>query len=382
MKQLIRAITHWLYVHVVKKILFRYKPDGVHHGMVALTKWVQQIPGLRQLPRLWSHSDDTILSQTLADIEFRNPIGLSAGFDKEISMPRMIRAVGFGWMTGGSVTWGEYKGNDGAWYYRLPKTKSLVVNAGLPSEGTEVVSARVGQYDAQLFGDFPLNVSVAKTNTQATVGDGEAIKDYCASLARFDQLTQVKLLEINISCPNTFGGEPFTTPPRLEKLLAAVDKLKLTKPVIVKMPINLPLAEFDGLLGVIMKHEIFAVAIGNLHKDRRAVDLQDVLPETVKGNLSGAPTRDVTTELVRHTYARYGEQLTVIGIGGVFTAEDAYAKIRAGASLVALITGMIFEGPSLPGTINHDLVKLLKRDGFTNIAQAVGADHKAARAAS
>ncbi|NCU38710.1 quinone-dependent dihydroorotate dehydrogenase [Candidatus Saccharibacteria bacterium] len=372
MKQLIRLITHWLYVYIVKPILFRYKPDGVHHGMIALTKWVQGVPGLRELPRLWSYHNDDMLAQEIQGVTFRNPVGLSAGFDKEISMLRMIRAVGFGWMTGGSVTWGSYKGNDGAWYYRLPKTKSLVVNAGLPSEGTEVVSQRVSNYDMKLVDGFPLNVSVAKTNTKQCADDETAIEDYTASLKEFSTLKQVTMLEINISCPNTFGGEPFTTSERLEKLLAAVDKLSLTKPVFIKMPINLPFADFDALLSVISQHNITGVAIGNLHKDRKAVDVKDVLPDDVIGNLSGEPTKALTTELIRHTYRNYQEKLVIIGIGGIFTSEDAYEKIKAGASLVAMITGLIFEGPSTPGQINHDLVKLLKADGYTNIRDAIG----------
>ena len=372
MRQLVRYLTRAMYVYGVKPILFRYRPDGVHHGMVKITKIVQRVPVACALPRLWAARNEKILSQTIAGVEFRNPIGLSAGFDKEISMPRMIKNVGFGWMTGGSVTWGQYKGNDGAWFYRLPKTKSLVVHAGLPSEGTEVVSARVAAYDAKLFAEFPLSVSVAKTNTKATVSEAKAVEDYCASLAAFARLDTVALLEINISCPNTFGGEPFTTPQRLGKLLTATDKLAITKPMFVKMPINLPLAEFEKLLDVIAKHTIAGVTIGNLHKDRRAVDVQDVLPEHVKGNLSGAPTKVITTELIRHTYKKYGDRLTIIGVGGVFSAQDAYEKIQAGASLVGLITGMIFEGPQLAGQINHDLVRLLKKDGYSHITQAVG----------
>lgn len=180
------------------------------------------------------------------------------------------------------------------------------------------------------------------------------------------------MLEINISCPNTFGGEPFTDAKRLEKLLHATDKLELQKPVFIKMPINLPLGEFDALLRVITKHSVAGVTIGNLHKDRRAVDVKDVLPDEVKGNLSGAPTKEVTTALIRRTYKQYGDTLVIIGVGGIFSAEDAYEKIQAGASLVALITGMIFEGPQLAGDINQQLVRLMVRDGYTNIAQAIG----------
>ena len=289
-------------------------------------------------------------------------------------MPLLMKSIGFGWMTGGSVTLGEYKGNDGDWYYRLPKSKSIVVHAGLPSEGTDVVSARVRGYAKKLFTDFPLSVSVAKTNSKAAANDTDALRDYTTSLAVFDKLPQVRMLEINISCPNTFGGEPFTDAPRLEKLLVAVDELGLKKPVVIKMPINLPKNEFDALLAVIVKHNIAGVAIGNLFKDRSKAVLSDVLPEQVKGNLSGAPTREATTELVRRTYQQYGQKLLIIGIGGVMSAEDAYEKIRAGASLVALITGLMFEGPQLVGDINAGLVKLLEQDGYATIADAVGVD--------
>lgn len=372
--QVIRQTTHWLYKHAAKPLLFLRPPDAVHEGMVAVTMHVQRIPLLRDLPRLWSHYDDEVLSQQVAGVEFRNPIGLSAGFDKQIQLPPMIKSIGFGWMTGGSVTWGKYGGNEGAWYYRLPKTKSLVVNAGLPSQGSGAVADRVSGYNPIMFTDFPLSVSVAMTNSRDNVSEQEAIKDYCDSLRLFDALEQVKLHEINISCPNTFGGEPFTTAKRLEHLLSAVDKLALKKPVFIKMPINLPIEEFDGLLDVIVGHEVAAVTIGNLNKDRASVDFKEHLPDEVRGNLSGVPSRAISTELIRHTYGRYGDRLKIVGVGGVFGAEDAYEKIRAGASLIALITGMIFEGPSVVGAINHDLVRLLQRDGFDNISQAVGVD--------
>lgn len=372
MKRVIRLATRGLYAHAVKPVLFRFRPDGVHGTTVKLAKTVQRVPLLRDMPRIWQYKNDAMLSQTIAGIEFKNPIGLSAGFDKEIALPRTMRALGFGWMTGGSVTWGSYKGNDGPWFHRLPKTKALVVNAGLPSEGTQVVAERVNGYSKTLITNFPLSVSVAKTNTKDCADDATAIKDYCQSLVVFDDLPQVKLLEINISCPNTFGGEPFTDAKRLEKLLKAVDSLHLNKPVFIKMPISLPVHEFDALLAVIAEHTATGVTIGNLHKDRDNVDIKDPLPNEVKGGLSGAPTSELSTAHIRRTYQKYGDKLVIIGVGGIFSVDDAYEKIRAGASLVALITGMIFEGPQLIGTINQGLAARLKHDNYTNISQAIG----------
>lgn len=373
MRKVARAVTRFGYRKVAKPLLFGMEPDKAHARTLRAAKRIQKLPGVRRLPRLWMHSDP-ILTTTVAGIKFRNPIGLSAGFDKALELPPMMRNVGFGWMTGGSVTFGAYGGNARPWYYRLPKSKSIVVNAGLPSEGTQVVARRVASYGADLFNDFPLNVSVAKTNSKECATDREAIKDYCDSLAVFDELDQVRMLEVNISCPNTYGGEPFTTSDRLEQLLKAVDALKLKKPVFIKMPISLPTAGFDSLLAVIIRHSVAGVCVGNLLKDRKGARLKDDLPKEVKGGLSGKPTREITTELVRRAYQKYGDKLVVVGIGGVTSAEDAYEKIRAGASLVALITGLMYEGPQIVGEINEGLVKLLQRDGYTHVGQAVGVD--------
>lgn len=375
-KRLASNLTRTGYKKVVKPVLFKQKPDSVHKQMIKMAKFVGAVPGVRSLPKVWGYQNKTFLEQTVAGVTFRNPVGLSAGMDKAIETPRVMRAVGFGFMTGGSVTWGKYKGNDGAWFYRLPNTNSLVVNAGLPSEGTERVLERVNKYPKAVFDRFPLVVSVAKTNSREAASDMDAIRDYAVSLALFDSERNVGALEINISCPNTFGGEPFTTPERLDMLLTAVDALELAKPVFIKMPISADMKVFKKLIDVVAKHDVAGVTIGNLRKDRENVELKDDLPKEVKGNLSGEPNREISTRLVRDTYKRYGDKLVIIGVGGIFTAEHAYEKIKAGATLVEMITGVIFEGPQVIGEINTGLVELLKRDGYSNISEAIGADHK------
>lgn len=373
-KGFVRSVTKLGYQNVAKPLMFRKSADIVHKNLIKTAKVVQKTPGVRSMPGLWSHHNETMLSQTIAGVNYRNPVGLSAGFDKTIEMPKLMRSVGFGWMTGGSVTLGSYKGNEGAWYHRLPKSKSLVVNAGLPSEGTPVVSRRVALYSQQIFDNFPLNISVAKTNSKNSVGDEQGVDDYCQSLAVFDGLEQVSTMEINISCPNTFGGEPFTTPVRLEKLLKSVDELKLSKPVYVKMPTGLEDKDFDDLLKVIVRHNVTGVTISNLVKDRSSIELKDELPDSVRGGLSGLPAKAISNYLISLAYKKYGDRLIIIGVGGIMSADDAYEKIRAGASLVALITGLIYEGPQLIGDINHDLERLLKRDGYANVSEAVGVD--------
>lgn len=300
-KRLASNLTRTGYKKVVKPVLFKQKPDSVHKQMIKMAKFVGAVPGVRSLPKVWGYQNKTFLEQTVAGVTFRNPVGLSAGMDKAIETPRVMRAVGFGFMTGGSVTWGKYKGNDGAWFYRLPNTNSLVVNAGLPSEGTERVLERVNKYPKAVFDRFPLVVSVAKTNSREAASDMDAIRDYVVSLALFDSERNVGALEINISCPNTFGGEPFTTPERLDMLLTAVDALELAKPVFIKVPISADMKVFKKLIDVVAKHDVAGVTIGNLRKDRENVELKDDLPKEVKGNLSGEPNREISTKLVHDT---------------------------------------------------------------------------------
>jgi dihydroorotate dehydrogenase len=203
------------------------------------------------------------------------------------------------------------------------------------------------------------------------------MEDYLKTAALFEKANLGDYYEINISCPNAFGGEPFTTPHKLEKLLFNLDKLKLTKPVFIKMPIELSNAEADGLLKVILKHQAVGVIFGNLAKDRsnKALNKKE-LKNTGKGNFSGKPTWEQSNRLIAFAYKKYGKKLIVVGCGGVFSAEDAYHKIKLGASLVELITGMVFEGPQLIGEINRGLVTLLEKDGYKNIHEAIGASNK------
>ena len=334
---------------------------------------MQKIAPARGLTRaVWRYDNESYLAQEVCGIRFKNPVGLSAGFDKNFELPPMLNAIGFGYMEGGSVTFHQCDGNPRPWFYRLPKTKSLVVYAGLANQGVVRITERIKSYKSRQLRDFPLNISVAKTNSKEAATEAEAINDYLGSLKHLQKQGVGDMYTLNISCPNTYGGEPFTTPEKLERLLKKVDDLKLRVPVFIKMPSNLPWAEFKKLLDVAAKHAIDGVTICNLAKDRTKVALKDPLPDSVPGNLSGKATWDLSNELIKKTYKAYGKRFVIIGVGGIFSAEDAYTKFKLGATMVELITGMIFEGPALIGQINKGLVELLKKDGYAHISEAVG----------
>lgn len=318
MNDLISNLGGTVYSRGLKPGLFRLKPDLVHQRLVILGKKVQKLPlAPRIVENLLAYKNPR-LKRTLFGIEFRNPVGLSAGFDKNFELPPLMKSVGFGFMEGGSLTYRRCTGNPRPWFYRLPKTKSIVVYAGLANEGVRAIVKRLRSYPKSTFHNFPLNISVAKTNSPEACSDKEAIADYIGSLKWIQAAGVGSLITLNISCPNTYGGEPFTTPDRLERLLKKVDDIHLQMPLFIKMPSHLPWNEFNALLLVIVNHNVQGVTISNLAKDRGQAGLMDQLPDSVKGNLSGRPTWELSNNLIRQTYKKYGDKLTIIGVGGYF----------------------------------------------------------------
>lgn len=361
-----------LYRRVAKPVLFLMSPDAIHSHITVLSHTAGRVPGVARTLRVVNTRRRPELETTWKGLRFSSPAGLSAGFDKNGKTVPIMHAIGFGFSTVGSVTAELCVGNPKPWFYRLPKTQSLVVHAGLANDGVRTILRRLHALPLRLQKNYPIVLSVARTNSQEASGVDEGIADYVASVKAAKTSPAVSMIELNISCPNAYGGETYTTSVLLEKLLSAVDAVKAPQPIIIKMPVDLPWADFKKLLDVIVKHPVAGVTIANLTKNREAIDFKEPLPDSVKGGLSGAPTRHLSTALIRRTYEAYGDRLTIFGVGGIFTAEDAYEKIVNGASYVELITGLIFNGPGIVEEINRGLVRLLRRDGFTHISQAVG----------
>ena len=253
---------------------------------------------------------------------------------------------------------------------RLPRSRSLMVNKGFKNMGAQATISKLENLDFQI----PIGISVGKTNSLEIDTQAKSVNDLIQTFTLFEQ-SSVKhsYYELNISCPNLKGSITFYPPENLEELLIEVDKLHLTKPVFVKMPIEKSDIETLAMLAVIAKHSPQGVIFGNLQKDRTdpAFDQTELQKFTV-GNFSGKPTYKRSNELIALAYKNYKVRFLIIGCGGIFSAEDAYTKIKLGASLVQLITGLIYEGPQLIAQINLGLADMLKKDGFTHISQATG----------
>ena len=374
-RRYIWSVIAWLYAHAAKPLLFLTKPDDIHNAMLRFSVFMGNHSLTRNFVALvFKKRPGKSLEQEIGGITFANPVGLSAGFDKNGEIVPTIASLGFGFETVGSTTAKPCAGNPHPWFHRLPKTMSVVVNAGLANEGSRAIISRLHNLTEKKIHHFPIVLSVAKTNNRKVVDTDVAVADYVASVRRAKSEKNISAIELNISCPNTFGGEPFTTPRRLNKLLKAVDDVEIGKPIFVKMPVDLEWKDFSRLLDVVVKYNVTGVTIANLFKDRSKIDIKDPLPNTIAGNLSGRPTFNKSNQLIRQTYLNYGDKLTIIGVGGIFSAEEAYTKIRLGASLVEIISGVLFVGPQLAAQISDGLTRLLDKDGYSSIREAIGVD--------
>jgi dihydroorotate dehydrogenase len=357
------------YYHIAKPIFFKLDPEYIHHKMIGMGKLLGSFWFGRFATRLLFSYEHVALEQTVLGIRFKNPIGLSAGFDKDAQILPIIKEVGFGFEEAGSITALPCAGNPKPRMWRLKQTKSLVIHYGLNNKGAKIIAQKLR---GKKF-DMPLGISIAKTNCKETADMHAGVADYIAGAKAFLDIGDY--MTLNVSCPNAYGGEPFHDPESLELLLTAFEKLAYTKPVFVKISPDLAFAQVDAILDVLMRHKIRGIVCGNLTKDRSDPSILEKKEEIpTQGGLSGTPTRKRSTDMIRHVYERTHGKLVIVGVGGIASAQDAYEKIKAGATLLEMITGMIFEGPQVVGEINQGLVALLKRDGYKNISEAVGKD--------
>ncbi len=364
----------FIYRNLIKPILFKINPETVHEHMTLLGQMLGSSTVIRKIFTYTLCYKNPDLVQEIAGMKFENPIGLAAGFDYEARLTQILPFVGFGFETIGTITNQPYEGNIRPMLGRLPNSKSLMVNKGFKNLGAEKTIQKL----KKLSYNFPLGVSIGRTNKKELVTQKQSVEDIASAFLAFERSrTKHSYYELNISCPNLMGDVSFYPPKNLEDLLVRIDRLHLSRPLFIKMPIEKNDTEVLQMLKVITRHNVKGVVFGNLQKDRKNIVLD---PKEVReypvGNFSGKPTFARSNELIKLTYKKYGKKLIIIGCGGVFSAEDAYLKIKLGASLVQLITGIIYQGPQLVSEINYKLVDLLKKDGYTNISQAVGANNK------
>ena len=313
------------------------------------------------------------LAQSLWNRSFPNPVAISAGFDKNAVAISGAMRLGVGFVEVGGVTPRRQTGNPKPRLFRLTADRAAINRLGFNNLGADAMRQRIADYRAANDDPRPLGVNLAANSDSADPAtDFENLVETFAPLADF--------LTIDISCPNSVNGLVFLSPGPLEDLLGRLTSLRerqrLANPpaLVVKIAPDIEDAALDVLLEIVVAAGIDGITVCNTTTARP--DSLTSPDRHERGGLSGKPLFARSTQLLRHVYQATGGAIPLIGVGGIFSGADAYAKICAGASLVQLYTALVYEGPGLIARIKHDLVALLAADGFESLRDAVGSEHR------
>lgn len=362
-----------LYKGLMRPILFAFDPLAVHEKFADLGGFLGKSNFAKAILKKTFHYQNSALSQKVFGVEFENPVGLAAGFDYDGNLTGVLSELGFGFGTVGTITNMPYEGNTGVQLKRLIKSRSILVDKGFKNMGALKMAGKLKGLSFLA----PVGISIGRTNTSLLKSEKDSISDILSAFQIFEEAgIKNSYYELNISCPNLIHANDnisFYKPKSLDNLLRNLRGQQIKKSIFIKMPISENDKTVLLLLEIAAKHEIDAVIFGNLQRDRtNPAFVQQEVENCGRGNFSGRPCRNRSNELISLAYKNFGKKLRVIGCGGIFSADDAYGKIRRGASLLQLITGMIFEGPQIASAINKGLVELLKKDGFKNVQEAIG----------
>lgn len=315
------------------------------------------------LPR--AGADDPRLAVDALGLHFPNPIGLAAGFDKDAAVPDAMLGLGFGFVECGSVTPRPQAGNPRPRLFRLREDRAVINRMGFNNRGMESAGARLAARARN--GIVGINIGANKDSQDRGA-------DYRACFARLAPL--VDYVAVNVSSPNTPGLRGLQNRDELQRLLEIVTaeraRTKRAVPILLKIAPDIDPGAIDTIADVALAAGIEGIVVTNTTIARPASLKSPHAHQS--GGLSGAPLLAPSTAILKATRARVGTKLVLVGVGGVRSGADAYAKIRAGASLVQLYTALAYEGPSLVARIKHELLALMNRDGVAKITDAVGAD--------
>ncbi|WP_033925483.1 quinone-dependent dihydroorotate dehydrogenase [Sphingomonas sp. 35-24ZXX] len=319
------------------------------------------ITALSLAPASAPPASDPVLAMKVAGLDFPTPVGLAPGFDKNAEAPHAMFGFGFGFVEIGTVTPLPQAGNPRPRLFRLVEDKAVINRMGFNNDGADAVVARLqaGQRHAGIIG---VNIGANKDSVDR-IADYAVMTRTMAPLARY--------LTVNISSPNTPGLRALQDAGALAALLDAVSEARGANPcpVFLKLAPDLEAADIDDITRIAIDKRLDALIVSNTTISRPALRSRHA---GEAGGLSGAPLRDLAQQRLRDFRAASGGAIPLIGVGGIASADDAYVRIRAGASLVQLYSALVYEGPGLAAKINRGLKTLLQRDGFATLAEAVG----------
>ncbi len=371
------------YEKIMRPVMFGLDAEKAHEiGIESLrlglaSKFAQRISSRRFAAQEFEHLERF-------GLRFANPLGVAAGFDKNGVVVNQLASLGFGFVEVGTVTFRPQKGNEKPRLFRLPADKALINRLGFNNDGAEVVAARLKKLDKQCV----VGVNIGRNKD---VSNDEAVENYLAS---FNLVFDVAdYIAINISSPNTPNLRELQQVENLEELLKALqdrnrflssaskllespnrvakDRTQNSKPVLVKIAPDLNEKDIEAIVDTCIRYSIAGIIATNTTVSRDSLRTPEV-EKLGAGGVSGSPIAGRSNEVIASVFKYSKGKLPIIGVGGIFTPEDAFEKLAAGASLLQAYTGFVYSGPAFAQTINNGVARILKDRGFTSLDEVVG----------
>jgi dihydroorotate dehydrogenase len=344
-----------------RRLLFLVPAERVHTWVFAMLRLVTALPPLRSLLHRMLAPRDPLLAATVFGVRFPGPLGLAAGFDKDGTGLSTWGALGFGFAEVGTVTAHPQPGNPQPRLFRLPEDRALLNRMGFNNHGAGELAARL----TQAMPDVPIGANIGKSKVTPAEA---AADDYRASARLLGPLAS--FLVVNVSSPNTPGLRDLQAVESLRPILTAV-RDETSAPVLVKIAPDLSDADVDAIADLAVELGLAGIVATNTTVSRDGLQTRGV-EELGAGGVSGPPVRARSVEVLRRLYARVGDRLTLVSVGGIETAEDAWERITAGASLIQGYTGFIYGGGLWAKHIHDGIAVRLRDGGYASLADAVG----------
>lgn len=339
-----------MYKHLLKPILFRFNAETAHNMLFSMLSFIKHIPGARALMRAIYKKESTTLAREVFGLNFPNPVGLAGGLDKNGEYYNILSDFGFGFVEIGSLTPKPQDGNPKPRCFRVPQDKAIINRFGINNKGVRNAVEHLKK-------ERPEVIVAANISKNTTSINEDAAKDYETSFALLYDF--VDMFVVNVSCPNVVG---LTALQDISFLSDIVDRLldlrryyDTYRPILLKVSPDLSKEQLDDIIDYCMRSGIDGIVAGNTTRSREGLTIpQSKIDEIGNGGMSGAPVHKKNLELVRYIHAKSQGNLPIIGVGGIMSGTEAKAMLDAGASLVEIYSGFIYEGPALiKKIINH-----------------------------
>jgi dihydroorotate dehydrogenase len=355
-----------MYRSLIYPLLQRLDAERTHDGTLRLLAAIERAPAVRRALARALHVANARLQAELTGLQFSNPLGVAAGLDKNAVAMQTWGALGWGHVEVGTVTPQPQRGNEQPRVFRLPQDQALINRMGFPGQGMHAVRNRLSRLNQRQF-VVGANIGANKTSVEA----GRAVDDYVRVLQCL--YPYADYFTVNVSSPNTARLRELQGAQALGALIAEVvatrNSMPQHKPVFLKIAPDLEQWELQAIVAVCVRHGIDALVAANT-TIARPTALRGTARAQI-GGLSGAPVRARSTEIIRTLHMMSDGALPIIGVGGVFSADDVWEKLQAGARLVQIYTGLVYEGPLMAWRIKRDLLRLMDRHGVRSLAEIV-----------